>query len=177
MPAGDRRSAWEAAGTIVKQARDAWVEVGGTRSGSWLIAMGVEAGRMLADELPPPSRRGPAYSGHCAQGLPGGSVSAASCTAGTAQNRSSKHDTRSDGRRICTRCWRANSQGRVPLLSRSGFLAYEGGHLSYVAVKELRRYGARVRYEGRWSIARLLATLRQCARIATTSGCPPWRMM
>jgi hypothetical protein len=38
---------------IVKRARDAWIELGGTRSGSWLIAIGVDAGRTLADTFPP----------------------------------------------------------------------------------------------------------------------------
>jgi hypothetical protein len=44
-----------ACGKIVKRARDAWVELGGTRSGSWLMAIGVDAGRMFADTFPPPS--------------------------------------------------------------------------------------------------------------------------
>jgi hypothetical protein len=44
-----------ACGRIVKRARDAWVELGGTRSGSWLMAIGVDAGLMFADIFPPPS--------------------------------------------------------------------------------------------------------------------------
>jgi hypothetical protein len=44
-----------ACGRIVKRARDAWIELGGTRSGSWLIAIGVDAGHVLADVFPPPS--------------------------------------------------------------------------------------------------------------------------
>lgn len=37
---------------LVKRNRDSWVEFGGTRSGSWTVAMGVDPGLGFADELP-----------------------------------------------------------------------------------------------------------------------------
>ncbi len=42
-------------GNVTKRARDAWIEIVGTRSGSWLAAMNVDPLRALADRLPPPS--------------------------------------------------------------------------------------------------------------------------
>jgi hypothetical protein len=39
----------------VKRNRDAWVQFGGTRSGSWLIAIGTAAGLSVSDPLPPPA--------------------------------------------------------------------------------------------------------------------------
>jgi len=39
----------------VKRARDAWTEIIGTRSGSWLGAMPMEAGKTFADSYPPPA--------------------------------------------------------------------------------------------------------------------------
>ncbi|WP_327344427.1 hypothetical protein [Streptomyces europaeiscabiei] len=41
-------------GELVKRARDSWVEIGGTRSGTWLIGTRVDVGRAFADPLPPP---------------------------------------------------------------------------------------------------------------------------
>lgn len=41
-------------GEKVKRARDAWLEIMGTRSGSWLIAYPVEAAKGLGDPYPPP---------------------------------------------------------------------------------------------------------------------------
>ncbi|MCZ4117925.1 hypothetical protein [Streptomyces sp. H39-S7] len=41
-------------GELVKRARHSWVEIGGTRSGSWLIGTRVDVGRAFADPLPPP---------------------------------------------------------------------------------------------------------------------------
>ncbi|GAB2497460.1 hypothetical protein GCM10027063_40910 [Promicromonospora xylanilytica] len=42
-------------GEVVKRARHSWVEIGGTRSGRWLIGTRVDVGRMFADPLPPPN--------------------------------------------------------------------------------------------------------------------------
>ncbi|MDQ0773076.1 hypothetical protein QF026_001542 [Streptomyces aurantiacus] len=42
-------------GELVKRARDSWVEIGGTRSGNWLIGTRVDVGRMFSDPLPPPN--------------------------------------------------------------------------------------------------------------------------
>lgn len=41
-------------GEIVKRHRDAWIEIGGTRSGSWLTAYAIHAAQAFADPLPPP---------------------------------------------------------------------------------------------------------------------------
>jgi hypothetical protein len=41
-------------GELVKRARNSWVELGGTRSGSWLIGTRVDVGRAFADPLPAP---------------------------------------------------------------------------------------------------------------------------
>lgn len=41
-------------GLPVKRSRDAWLELGGTRDGSWLIASRVGPGRMYGDPMPPP---------------------------------------------------------------------------------------------------------------------------
>lgn len=41
-------------GELVKRARHSWVEIGGTRSGSWLIGTRVNVGRAFADPLPRP---------------------------------------------------------------------------------------------------------------------------
>lgn len=39
----------------VKRNRDSWVEVVGSRSGTWILAIGTSAGRMTGDAYPPPS--------------------------------------------------------------------------------------------------------------------------
>jgi hypothetical protein len=56
LPVGTwRKAACLGCGNVTKRARDAWIEIVGTRSGSWLAAINVDPHRMIADSLPPPS--------------------------------------------------------------------------------------------------------------------------
>ncbi|WP_433052566.1 hypothetical protein [Dactylosporangium sp. CS-033363] len=50
-----RKSPCLGCGELTRRARDAWIEIVGTRSGSWLAAVNVDPLRMVADELPPPA--------------------------------------------------------------------------------------------------------------------------
>lgn len=48
---------------VVKRNRDSWVRIMGTRSGTWLMAIGVDPARSLGDGLPPPKGENVSFLG------------------------------------------------------------------------------------------------------------------
>lgn len=151
------RASWRQAeclggcGKIVKQSRDAWVELGGTRSGSWLMALEVEAGRMIADELPPPADEDLLLLG----------VAHMVCLEQTLRLlRAQRGWLKPDLPVMTLEVVERESIPNVGLPTPKGACPFcQGFNASLTKediyptwlLKELRRYGARSKHEGRWS--------------------------
>ncbi|MCA1600248.1 MAG: hypothetical protein LC776_00920 [Acidobacteria bacterium] len=156
-PPTSSRASWRQAdclggcGRIVKQSRDAWVEFGGTRSGSWLAAMGVEARRVLADALPPPADEDLLILG----------IAHMDCLEQAFRLlRSQRAPLETDLPIMTLEVMEERSGPDVGLPTTKGECPFCQGLNSLLTkediyptwlLKELRRYGARSNYEGRWS--------------------------